>query len=82
MTISRKRYVVMRKNRTEIWGGCARNFYFKPVDDIGDFAIKTYRTEKQAKSSCSSWDRDFEVVEVVETLISTDHPTEKGGDRE
>ena len=82
MTISRKRYVVMRRNRTEIWGGCARNFYFKPIDDIGDFAIKTYRTEKQAESSCSSWDRDFEVVEIIETLISTDHPTEKGGVQE
>lgn len=80
MTITRKRYVVMRKNRTEIWGGCAQHYHFKPIDDIGDFAIKTYRTKKQAESSCSSWDTNFEVVEVIETLISTDHPTEKGGE--
>lgn len=82
MTITRKRYVVMCKNRTEIWGGSARNYSFRPIDNIGDFAIKTYRTEKQAKSSCSSWNRDFEVVEVIETLISTTHPTEKGGEQE
>ena len=80
MTIARKRYVVMRKNRTEIWGGMARQYRFRPIDDIGDFAIKTYRTEKQARSSCSSCVRDFEVVEIIETLISTDHPTEKGGE--
>ena len=73
MTIERKRFVVMRKDRTEIWGGCARHYYFKPIDDVGDFAIKTYRTEKQALASCSSWDRDFEVVPIVETI--TDEST-------
>lgn len=78
MKIERKRYVVMRKNRTEIWGGCARNFSFRPIDNIGEFAIKTYRTEQQART-CSSWDRDFEVVEIIESLVSADHPTEKGG---
>jgi rubrerythrin len=71
MKIERKRYVVMRKNRTEIWGGCARNFEFRPIDNFGEFAIKTYRTERQAHT-CSSWDRDFEVVEVIETLESTE----------
>lgn len=82
MTIARKRYVVMRNNRTEIWGGLARNYSFKKIEEIGDHPIKTYRTKKQAESSCSSWDRDFEVVEVVETFISTDQSTEKGGDSE
>ena len=67
MKIERKRFVVMRKNRTEIWGGLARNFSFRPIDNIGDFAIKTYRTEKQART-CSSWDRDFEIVPIVETI--------------
>lgn len=70
MQITRDRFVVMRKNRTEIWGGCAKHFYFKPVDDVGDFAIKTYRTEAQAYSSCSSWDRDFEVVPVTEIIAT------------
>ena len=35
-------------------------------DEIKDIAIKTYRTRKQAESGCSSWDRDFEVVECKE----------------
>ena len=76
MKIERKRFVVMRKNRTEIWGGLARHFHFKSIDDVGDFAIKTYRTEKQALSSCSSWDRDFEVVPIVETISDEDGDTE------
>ena len=77
MKIERKRFVVMRKNRTEIWGGLAQHYKFRPISDIGEFAIKTYRTEKQALSSCSSWDRDFEVVPIVE--IITD---EEGVDNE
>lgn len=77
MKIQRKRYVVMRKNRTEIWGGLARQFRFKPIDNIGDFPIKTYRTERQAQT-CSSWDRNFEIVPVIETIEIFDHKeTEK-----
>ena len=68
MKIERKRYIIMRKNRTEIWCGLSKNFYFKPVDKVGETAVKTYRTENQAKSGCSSWDREFEVVPVVETI--------------
>lgn len=68
MRIERTRYVVMRNNRTEIWCGLARSFSFKKVDEIGETAIKTYRTRKQAESGCSSWDRDFEVVEVKEIV--------------
>jgi hypothetical protein len=79
MKIERKRYVVMRKNRTEIWGGLARQYRFRHIDDIGEFAIKTYRTEKQAHT-CSSRDRGFEVVEIIETLVSTDHQIENGGE--
>lgn len=75
MRIERKRYVVMRKNRAEIWGGLAQHYRFRAIEDIGDYPIKTYRTEKQALSSCSSWDRDFEVVPVIETLESTDQTT-------
>lgn len=68
MKIVRNRYVVMRNNRTEIWCGCAKNFYFKPVWGIGDPQVKTYRSEKQALASCSSRDKNFEVVPVVETI--------------
>ena len=55
MKIERKRYVVMRNNRTEIWCGLAQNYKFKKIDDIGETPIKTYQTNNQAMS-CSSWD--------------------------
>ena len=66
--IERTRYVVMRNNRTEIWCGLSKHFHFVKIDEIKDVAIKTYRTRKQAKSGCSSWDRDFEVVECKEVI--------------
>lgn len=68
MKIERKRYVVMRKNRTEIWCGLSKNFRFVPISEVKDTAIKTYRTEKQAWAGCSSWDRDFEAVPILETI--------------
>ena len=68
MEIERKRYVVMRNNRAEIWCGLSKNFYFKSINEVGETAIKTYRTENQAKSGCSSWDRNFEVVPVIESI--------------
>lgn len=68
MKIERKRYVVMRKNRTEIWCGLAREFHFKPIDNIGQTAIKTYRTANQAKKSFPIEDMLFEIVPVVETI--------------
>lgn len=70
MKIMRKRWVVMRNNRTEIWGGSARNYSFKKLDDIEKFAIKTYFSKAKAESGCSSWDRDFEVVAITEILES------------
>lgn len=53
MKICRKRWVIMRNNRTEIWGGCTRDFHFNPVDNVGDFAIKTYLSEKRRFLSVS-----------------------------
>lgn len=74
MKIQRKRWVIMRNNRTEIFCGLARNYQFKPIDHIGNTSIKTYRSEKTALSSFnSSWRKpDFEVeaVEIVETYES------------
>ena len=78
MRIERKRYVIMRNNRTEIWCGLAKNFYFKKVDEIGDTSVKTYLSEAKARNICKcaswingSWDRNFEVVPVLE-IIDTD----------
>lgn len=44
MRIERKRYVVMRKNRTEVWCGLAKNFSFRPISGIKDVSVKTYRS--------------------------------------
>ena len=72
MKISRKRYVIMRNDRKEIFCGLARNYNFKPVEDIGDTPIKTYLSSKKAISSFESswWKPDFEVeaVEIMETV--------------
>jgi len=75
--IVRKRYVVV-DDRNRIFCGLARHYNFKPIDDVGDTAIKTYLSEKKAKSSfLSSWwdskEEDFEtgkyrVVEVIESI--------------
>ena len=72
MKIERLRYVVMRNNRTEIWCGLARHFQFKKIDEVCDTEIKTYRSKKQAESGCSSWDRDFEVVAITQTIQTLD----------
>ena len=66
MRIERERWVIMRNNRTEIFCGLARNYQFKPINDIGNTAIKTYRSKNTALSSFeSSWYRpDFEVEAV------------------
>ena len=77
MRIERKRYVVMRKNRTEVWCGLAKHFSFRPISEIKDVSVKTYRSRPQARSGCSSWDKDFEVVPVIET-IATEGALENG----
>lgn len=68
MNITRKRFIVMRNNRSEVWCGLSKNFYFKPISEIKDTPIKTYRSQAQAEAGCSSWDRNFEVVPVIETI--------------
>jgi len=75
--IKRTRYIVMR-NDGAIFCGLARNYQFKPVEKIGDTAIKTYLSENKAKASFLSswWDskkEDFDsgkykVVEVNEII--------------
>ena len=72
MRIERKRYVVMRRNRTEVWCGLSKNFSFRPISEVKDVSVKTYHSEAQAESGCSSWDRDFEVVPVIETILTED----------
>ena len=70
MKIERKRYVVMRNNRSEIWCGLAKHFDFRPIEQVKDVSVKTYRSESQARSICSSRNRDFEVVPVTEIITA------------
>ena len=68
MKIERTRYIVMRRNQTEVWCGLSKNFSFRPIEEVKDVSVKTYRSKAQAESGCSSWDRDFEVVPVREII--------------
>lgn len=73
MEIKRERWCIMRNNRKEIWCGLSKQFHFKPVGEIGETAIKTYRTAAQALAGCSYWNNDYEAVPCTETLeIHTD----------
>lgn len=77
--IVRKRYVIVRDDN-KIFCGLAKDYQFKPINDIGDTAIKTYLSEKKAKSSfLNSWrnssEKDFDtgkykVVEVEERIMT------------
>ena len=70
MIIERKRWVIMRNNRKEIFCGLARNYQFKKIDNIGDTAVKTYVSKNKAIASFeNSWsciDFEYEAVEIVE----------------
>lgn len=70
--ITRKRYIIVR-NGTHIMCGLARQYYFKPIDNIGDTQIKTYSSEKKAIAGFErSWNRtigdEYQVVEVEEVI--------------
>ena len=79
MKIERERWVIIKGN--EIFCGLARNFQFKPIDNISNTAIKTYWSKNKAESSfLSSWrdskelleSGDAKVVKVIESLISVE----------
>lgn len=50
MRIERERWVIMRNNRTEIFCGLASNYTFKPIDNIGNTAIKTCELPQAVKA--------------------------------
>lgn len=63
MTITRKRWVIIKDD--EIFCGLAQNYRFKPIDNIGDTAIKTYTSKKKAESSFeSSWSSGEELLKT------------------
>lgn len=76
MKIERERWVIIKGN--EIFCGLARHYQFKPIDNIGNTAIKTYLSKNKAESSfISSWrdskelleSGEAKVVKVIESLI-------------
>lgn len=73
IAINRERWVITRNDR-EIFCGLARNFKFKPIDRIGDSAVKTYLSEKKAIAAFNkSWDEDYDgvkykAVKVIESI--------------
>lgn len=79
MKIERERWVIIKGD--EIFCGLARHYQFKPIDDIGNTAIKTYLSKNKAESSFLSswWDSkkllesgEAKAVKVVESLIEVE----------
>jgi hypothetical protein len=79
MEIVRKRWVIIKGE--EIFCGLARNYQFKPINNIGDTAIKTYLSKEKAESSFKSSYKRFgeellrtgkvQAIEVIESLVSS-----------
>lgn len=79
MKIERERWVIVKGD--EIFCGLARNYQFKPMDNIGNTAIKTYLSKNKAESSfIASWrdskklleSGEAKVIKVIESLISVE----------
>lgn len=71
--VNRERWIIQRTDTNEVFCGVAKHYYFKPIEDIGETCLKTYRSEKQALSAFrSSWSYPtFEVraIKVKERII-------------
>ena len=77
--IERQRFIIMTSDKKEVFVGIARNMHFRRLDELGDVSVKTYLSEKKAKSSfLQSWsnsrEEDFNeggkyiIVPIMETL--------------
>lgn len=67
MVIEKKRYVIMRKNRTEVLCGCKGYYYFHAISDLGSRKIKTYKTPP-TEAPVFGVGYNFEVVPILETI--------------
>ena len=76
LNIKRERWVIIKGD--EIFCGLARHYQFKPINDIGNTAIKTYLSKNKAEASfVSSWfdgeklleSGEAKAVKVVESLV-------------
>lgn len=77
LKIQRERWVIVKGS--EIFCGLARCYQFKPIDNIGNTAIKTYLSKGKAEMSfASSWrggaqmleSGEVKAVKVTETIVS------------
>ena len=50
INIKRQRWIIVRDGQ-EVYCGTAKNYYFKPIEDIGNTAIKTYMSKAVAIAS-------------------------------
>ena len=71
--IKRKRYIIIRKKDGYIFSGLAKAFDFKDPNNLGDRAVKTYKSKIVAQRSFeNSWHRldwnDFEIKPVIEII--------------
>lgn len=67
LILKRKRYVIMTSDKRKVFCGIARNMHFRDVDNIGDVSVKTYLSEKKAKSSfMQSWSSAYNKPEVFD----------------
>lgn len=76
INIIRKRWVITRDG-TDIFCGLARRYQFKPFDNIGDTAIKTYLSRNKAVASFeSSWakydNNRYKAIEVTESIMESE----------
>lgn len=71
--IARNRWVILRDGK-DIFCGLARHYTFKPINEVGDTAIKTYLSEAKAIASFNASWYDaydgvrYQAVPVKETL--------------
>lgn len=74
--VNRERWIIQRVDSGEVFCGVAKNYYFKPIENIGETCLKTYRSEKQALSSFGqSWrNPKFEIkaIKVREKITIID----------
>lgn len=77
LKIQRERWVIVKGS--EIFCGLSRCYQFKPIDNIGNTAIKTYLSKNKAEMSfVSSWrggakmleSGEVRAVKVMETVES------------
>lgn len=77
LLIKRERWIIVKGE--EIFCGLARCYQFKPINNIGNTAIKTYLSKGKAEMSfASSWRGGLQMLEsgevravkVVESIIS------------